>query len=98
MYLQFRVQVEDDQWEIRRTVVLYRTLASGEWSLAELNYNAVSGWAEGKVEPVDGPIEYIAQAVDRTGNVALALDHGNPFTKMKAGVLSTYLPLVYRDR
>jgi hypothetical protein len=35
--------------------------------------------------------------VDRTGNVALALDHGNPFTEMKAGVLSNYLPLVYRE-
>jgi hypothetical protein len=65
--------------------------------LAELDYNAASGWAEGKVEPLEGPIEYIAQAVDRMGNVALALDHGNPFTEVEAGVLSIYLPLIYKD-
>jgi hypothetical protein len=59
-YLQFRVQVEDDRWEIGRTVVLYRMQASSEWSLAELAYNATNGWAQGKVEPVDGPIEYFA--------------------------------------
>jgi hypothetical protein len=96
-YLQFRVQVDDDRWEIGRTVVLYRTQASNDWLLAELNYNRVSGWAEGKVEPVEGPIEYFAQAVDRTGNVALALDHGNPFTEMKAGEPPIYLPLVLRN-
>jgi hypothetical protein len=96
-YLQFRVQVADDRWEIRRTVVLYRTLDSGEWSVAELDHDPVSGWAEGKVGPVEGPIAYFAQAVDRMGNVALALDHGNPFTEVEAGVLSIYLPLIYKD-
>jgi hypothetical protein len=61
-----------------------------------LSHNAASGWAEGKVPPLEGPIEYFAQAVDRTGNVALALDHGNPFTEVEAGG-AIYLPLIYRD-
>jgi hypothetical protein len=77
-------------------VVLYRTLDSQSWSKVELTYHAVIGWAEGKVGPVKGPIEYIVQAVDGTGNVALALDHGNPFTQVKPGLM-IYLPLVFRQ-
>jgi hypothetical protein len=47
---------------------------------------------------LDGPIEYFVQAVDPTGNVALALDHGNPFQRMVAGqIWSVYLPLVSRN-
>ena len=95
-YLRFRVQVTDDSWKIQRTVVLYRTLSSGSWSRVELSYDPITGWAMGVVPPVQGPIEYFAQAVDPTGNVALALDHGNPFREVVAGKVSyeVYLPIV----
>ncbi len=48
---------------------------------------------------MNGPIEYFAQAVDPSGNVALALDHGNPFDEVKAAVEmpTIYLPLVSRN-
>jgi hypothetical protein len=38
---------------------------------AELVYNPATGWAEGTGVPVNGPLEYLVQAVDGTGNVAL---------------------------
>jgi hypothetical protein len=41
----------------------------------------------------------LAQAVDAAGNVALALDHGQPFTKIKTAVEfpALYLPLVAKN-
>jgi hypothetical protein len=95
--LQFRVQVEDDSGEIERAVVLYRPLASAIWSRCELSHSVATGWAEGSAAPVSGPIEYFAQAVDSTGNVALATDHGNPFHEVKVYRSIVYLPLVLRD-
>jgi hypothetical protein len=94
--LQFRVRVDDDSGRVSRVVVLYRALGSHTWSKAELVYDAATGWAEGKVGPATGPIEYVVQAVDATGNVALALDHGNPFTRVKPGLM-IYLPLSFRQ-
>ena len=39
-------------------------------------------------------IEYFAQAVDDTGNVAIALDHGMPFTHVTKADYGIYLPLI----
>jgi len=44
---------------------------------------------------VSKPIEYIAQAVDPSGNVSLALSHGLPFTEVKPAP-RVYLPLIRR--
>ena len=44
---------------------------------------------------VGGPVEYFVQAVDPTGNVALALDHGNPFQAQPANTI-LYRPLIVR--
>jgi hypothetical protein len=98
-YLRFRVQVTDNSWHIQRTLVLYRTLDSNTWSPAELTYNTKTGWAEGWVGGASGPIEYFAQAVDPTGNVALGLDHGTPFDKVKPGeeIPTIYLPVVTKN-
>ena len=65
----------------------------------ELTYDPLSSLAAGDAPPVDGPIEYFAQAVDSRGNVALALDHGQPFTKVEAGVApaEVYLPVVFKS-
>jgi hypothetical protein len=97
--LTFRVLVEDDSEVIQRTVVLYRPLTSNTWSRAELAHDTDSGWVEGSILPVRGGIEYFAQAVDPTGNVALALDHGAPFLEERTAVEwpAVYLPLVTRS-
>ena len=50
--------------------------------------------AMGSVSGLSGQIEYFVQAVDSTGNVALALDHGNPFALVTT--TSLYLPLIRR--
>jgi hypothetical protein len=96
--LRFRVWEEDGGGAIQRTVVLYRRLHETSWSRAELAYDPATDWAEGSVPPVDGPIEYFVQAVDAVGNVALFLDHGNPFRGPQDGRLSyVHLPLVMRN-
>jgi hypothetical protein len=41
------------------------------------------------------PIEYFAQAVDPSGNVALSLNHGTPYTLVINGGF-VYLPLLRR--
>jgi hypothetical protein len=80
-----------------RTVVLYRLRTSASWSKVELVYNPATGWAEGSVGGLNGAIEYIVQAVDQSGNVALALDHGNPFQALVVNQRRTFLPLVRRQ-
>jgi hypothetical protein len=98
-YLQFRLRVDDDRGDVWRTLVLYRTLTSTTWLSAELAYDPDTGWAEGRVPPATGLFEYFAQAVDPSGNVTLALDHGNPFRRWTSQVIpnQVYLPLLARD-
>src|SRR5262249_42869158 len=69
----FEVQVSDDSGTVARVVVLYRALTSTSWSRLELRYTPATGWAAGTGAAFSGPIEYIVQAVDASGNVALAL-------------------------
>jgi hypothetical protein len=87
LFLRLRVRVEDDAGDVARVVVLYREEGDMSWTKAELPYDAVSRLAEAFLTPVAGPIYYFAQAVDSAGNVALALDHGNPFTGPEDGDL-----------
>jgi len=110
--LRFEVWVDDkaetaDQMSgVSRVIVLYRLGEETTWRKVELTYvgqNAAGiGIAEGVVAPLTGEtIEYFAQAVDGAGNVALALDHGNPFTEVESGAepppgIAIYLPLVMR--
>jgi hypothetical protein len=94
--LKFQMQVEDDSGSVERTVVLYRQEGDYVWTRVELPYDAATGWAEGSVGQVSAPIYYFAQAVDPTGNVALALDHGKPFQRVGGSAL-IYLPLILRN-
>jgi hypothetical protein len=77
--------------DVTRVLVLYRFLAdvsaagTSAWIPLDLDYDAANGWAVGQVDP-GGPVEYFVQAVDATGNVALAMDHGNPFRKGRVEV------------
>ena len=89
----FRVRVEDDSWSVARVVVLYREGSSNTWSKIELSYNAGTGWAEGAVSGLGSEIEYFSQAVDPTGNVALAMDHGRAYSAVSREQ-RVYLPLV----
>ncbi len=91
VYLRFRVQVEDDSGEIGRVIALYRRLTGNTWNKVELVYNPLTGWAEGDAAVVEEPIEYLVQAVDPTGNVAVALDRGRPFRNVK----DVYLPPIF---
>ncbi|HNT78146.1 MAG TPA: GEVED domain-containing protein, partial [Anaerolineae bacterium] len=46
----------------------------------ELTYHAAAGYADCVIPRPNAPLHYFVQAVDPTGNVALALDHSRPFT------------------
>jgi hypothetical protein len=93
--LRFRVRVSDASGSIARVVVVYRRLTDNAWLKAELTYNPNDNWAEIRLPHIFAPIEYFAQAVDETGNVAAALDHGLPFTRVRFGAY-VYLPVIKR--
>ena len=94
--LKFQMQVEDDSGSVERAVVLYREEGDYVWCKVELPCDAATGWAEGSGGQASAPIYYFAQAVDPTGNVALALDHGKPFQRME-NVAPIYLPLILKN-
>lgn len=106
VWLDDTAEDDDPTASIARVVMLYQLDDETTWRKAELTYepnpNGV-GRAVGRVAPLTtGRISYFAQAVDRTGNVALALQHGAPFTAVEivtpvepAGA-TIYLPLVLR--
>jgi hypothetical protein len=89
----FRVRVEDDSWSVARVVVLYRESSSNTWAKVELPYSAGAEWAEATVSGLGSEIEYFVQAVDPTGNVALALDHGHAYSTVGREE-RVYLPLI----
>jgi hypothetical protein len=94
--VEFRVRAEDDSGSVMRVVVLYRDPVVSTWSMLELSYDPGTGWADGLVTGLGDSIHYFAQAVDPTGNVALALDHGQAFDSVPADLESVYLPAVLR--
>jgi hypothetical protein len=93
----FRVQVEDESGTVSRVVMLYREGDETVWSKAELVYNPGTGWATGSVPAPSGTFYYFAQAVDGTGNVTLALDHGRAYTGLSAEDHKVYLPVVIKN-
>jgi hypothetical protein len=95
--VQFRVHAEDDSGTVMRVVILYRSHNANTWSMLELPYDAGTGWAEGSAPGLGDSIYYFAQAVDSSGNVALALDHGQAFSLGTGDLESVYLPAVLRD-
>ena len=76
----FQVAVSDESGTIQRVVVLYRYTTESSWSLINLTHNNTTGTATGNIEAKDGTLEYFVQAVDQAGNVALVLDHNDPYS------------------
>ena len=93
--LVFQVRASDDSGSIARVTMTYRRLSSNTWSSLDLVYDPATGWATGKVPTINEPIDYFVQAVDPSGNVALAVNHGVPYTFVRNGPF-VYLPLTRR--
>jgi hypothetical protein len=74
----FEVIVGDDDGQMERVVVLYFMEGEGVWQLVELNISG--GMASATIPRPVGEMLYFVQAVDDSGNVAVALDHGNFFS------------------
>lgn len=77
--LRFSIRVGDDSGKIGRVVVLYAAANSTSWTPLELVYNPDTGFAEQTTSVPPGLVRYMVQAADAAGNVALALDHNNPY-------------------
>jgi len=90
----FAWQVSDDSLVVRRVLVLYARLNGGAttWSSVDLSYDPASGLFVGGGPLPDGagPIEYVAQAVDGSGNVA----HTGDFQVTYAGLPLAQPPLI----
>jgi hypothetical protein len=94
-YLRFCVAVEDDagadtgSGTVARVLVLYHQDGETTWHKAELTYHPEGRYADIFLPPPSAGIVYFVQAVDPTGNVAVGLDHGKPFTQVDVLTLYT---------
>jgi hypothetical protein len=75
--LTFEAIVSDDGGSLERVIVLYYIEGVNVWQLVELTVNG--GTASAAIPRPVGMMHYFVQAVDPSGNVAVALDHGNFF-------------------
>jgi hypothetical protein len=95
--LNFEVEVVDDSGSVERVVVLYRGQNQRHWSMLELGAVDGDDVARGTAVSPYGIVEYFVQAVDDTGNVALATNSGAPFIVPGGSAPATiFLPAVLR--
>jgi hypothetical protein len=83
-HVTFTAVITDDGGSVARAVALYRPLSGRTWTRVELAIDPATGLAQGSAPAPGESFEYFVQAVDPTGNVALALDHGLPFRSLIA--------------
>jgi choice-of-anchor A domain-containing protein len=81
--LHFQVAATDNRGTVSRVVVLYAKEGATTWSRAELAYDPATGLAQADVPSPGGNIRYFAQAADGAGNVALSLDHYDPYVLLE---------------
>jgi hypothetical protein len=95
--LEFEVEVADETSGVERVVILYRGQGQRSWSRAELGAADIDDVARGSVIAPFGGVEYFVQAVDASGNVALATESGAPFVVAGGSAPATiFLPLITR--
>jgi hypothetical protein len=88
----FDVLVTDQESPIDRVVVLYRLQGSHTWQLLDLTYDPLTQIACGAAE-ITVPYEFLVQAVDLSGNVSLALNHGFGFN---GDLWALHLPVIIK--
>jgi hypothetical protein len=93
----FKSLIQDNSDQIQRVVVLYRAASDNFWTKVELSYDPATDMAMGSVPQVEGSFYYFVQAVDPTGNVAIALENGNPYLAIQGQDHTIYLPTVLKD-
>jgi hypothetical protein len=74
----FEVIVNDDDGSLDRVIVLYFLEGQNVWQPVELTIS--DGMASATIPQPVGEMLYFVQAVDDSGNVAVALDHGNLYS------------------
>ena len=93
--LEFVIEVNDNSEVLERVLILYRTVNSNTWTALDLDYDAQTTFAKTSIADPDQGIYYFAQAVDPSGNVALALDKGKPFSEIEDRQ-NVYLPFLLK--
>jgi hypothetical protein len=91
----FDVLVTDEGSDIQRVLVMYRLQNSHTWQSLDLVYDPATETASGGVEIMQ-PYEYLVQAVDASGNVALALNYGRGFGGDLPPAWYVYLPVIMK--
>jgi hypothetical protein len=85
----FTVTVADASNAVVRVIVLYRPVSGNSWAKVELTQTSPTQWA-GAANATG--LDYFAQAVDASGNVAVGLNYGAAFSSL----LEVFLPLIRR--
>jgi hypothetical protein len=92
--LQVQVQASDDSGTVQRVVLLYMPVGGTSWSELDLPWSPVSGLATGTIPGASGPLLYVVQAVDPSGNVAVALNNGRPFQTNPVDTTAPFITLL----
>ncbi|HUM72157.1 MAG TPA: C25 family cysteine peptidase, partial [Chloroflexota bacterium] len=91
----FAATVTDEGSGVQRVVVLYRPTSGQTWHLLDLTHDPLTNLATGSAT-ISGPFEYAVQAVDRSGNVSLALDYGGGFGGDVPAMWYLNLPIILK--
>jgi len=91
----FKVAVSDPSG-VHRVVVVY-TDGSGAWTTKDLDYVPLMDKWTGSISS-ESEIEWLVQAVDEAGNVAVANDKSAYYVPQDRVIYSVYLPLLLRLR
>jgi hypothetical protein len=92
--VQFQVQTSDDSGTVQRVVLLYMPVGGTSWSELDLAWDPVSGLATGVAPQFTGPLLFFVQAVDPSGNVAVALNNGRPFQTTPVDTTAPFITLL----
>ena len=78
--LGFDVQVTPSQAPVQQVLVLYTDgVNPGTWAVASLTSSDGQHWAGGGTLPQSGEVQYIVEALDAAGNVAVSNNEGTAF-------------------
>ncbi len=78
--LNFEVQVSPSVAPVRQVLILYTDAsAPGTWQVVNLSSSNGQTWTASAVPPASGQVQYVVEALDAAGNVAVSNNEGTAF-------------------